>query len=273
MDRPSGDADVFPVRIQFCNMFMQPWWRVPRCRQAPEAICRCIQDVYCIDLFQSFLLITQSADHMDVSADQRRAVEIRGREHRCGIAIDRHFARSINDHNIVVDMEIRIIVILVLSTDMDPAAVRHQRDGLTVSLKAPCRSVFERTACTVPVNGLVSADLRSHQPSPYRIIHPGGIVGTLAGRSPIIEFGTGNGKRRLWVCDVIHCANPSSDHDVPRCATRTAGAPPSAPGCPSTPDPCTCTRPEYRAHGSACVRPDACTPRRYAAGVCPPSPG
>src|SRR5688572_1475919 len=84
-------------------------------------------------------MISKRSYHEDVVANQRGGVKVRGRKH--GFRIAEHVKQSIEPLNddVVVDAEVGIVVVLVLTSDLHDATIRQKGDRLPEPLRAPYR--------------------------------------------------------------------------------------------------------------------------------------
>src|SRR5262249_46606131 len=73
--------------------------------------------------------VTQTADEIDCAFAERRRMEISGRKPLARIAENLEVALAVVDYDVVVNVEVRIVVVLVLACDLDesPVAERCQR--------------------------------------------------------------------------------------------------------------------------------------------------
>lgn len=72
--------------------------------------------------------VTQTSDEVEVSIHQGRRVKIRRGEHFWGIPVNIERSVGMVDDHIVIDTEVRVVMILVFSRDFDDPSVRQEVD-------------------------------------------------------------------------------------------------------------------------------------------------
>src|SRR4026209_713089 len=87
------------------------------------------------------------------------------------IAEDLDVAIRSNEHDVVIDEEIRIVVVLVLPGDQQRATVGERSAALAEAIEAPAGAGTRSRGSTEQLAGLPGTAARSNQPLPDGIRH------------------------------------------------------------------------------------------------------
>src|SRR5215211_2436795 len=92
----------------------------------------------------SLVGITQASKDHDRFVNERGCMEIRRREIGFSVTVKIYGSVGMDDHDIIVDIKIRIIMILVFTSDINGTTIRQLRDGLPKTIEAPRWTFSER---------------------------------------------------------------------------------------------------------------------------------
>src|SRR5262249_46624031 len=135
-------------------------------------------------------LITQPADDVYRVTEQGGGMEVRGRKDVFGVAEDIDAPIGVVHENVVVDAEVGVAGVFVLTADLNRAAIGEQCKGLAEPLCAPDRRVF--AGSSGELRTLVGSNTRANHRLPEWLVHPLWIVAAQAGAPSGAEvFGSG----------------------------------------------------------------------------------
>ncbi len=103
------------------------------------------------------------------------------------IAEDRDLAAGRDHHDVVVDVEVRVVAILVLAGDVDLASVLELRRRLAHPIEAPRRGSAALALVAIPLVDLIRVDAVSHERRPQRVVMPRGILRAEPRGAPRLE--------------------------------------------------------------------------------------
>src|SRR5678815_13183 len=99
--------------------------------------------------------VTETPNDEDMFSEKAGRVEVGWRELLPWVAIDLDLIGRADHNDVIVNVEVWVVSILVLSTDIDDAAVRQFRASLAHSVKCPDWPIvsvewhLEQITCTV----------------------------------------------------------------------------------------------------------------------------
>src|SRR6188768_1642334 len=134
----------------------------------------------------SVVRVAEVADDDDAIARQCRAVEIGWRKDVRWVAKDVRSAVRIADDDVIIDVEIRIVEVLVLAGDEHDATVGEVRLALPEPLKAPARIArgFQRVEA---LTRRIGRHPRGDEPVPNRIGETLGVRRPKPRRAPLAK--------------------------------------------------------------------------------------
>jgi len=140
-------------------------------RHARHSPCCDVQLVDGRGPIRSFSWVTDRSDNDDTVSNERRAMKVGRWEVPLRIAEDLELAVEMMNDDVVVDAEIRIVTVLMLTSDLNETSIGQRRQGLPKTLGAPNRPFRIETFQMEVLGGEVAASAQTHHGVPERNVH------------------------------------------------------------------------------------------------------